>query len=99
MISSVSVRAKVPRLTRSTGHWKRLLATHLRLSRHLNALVMFTWPISIAARRLAFWDGKQKWTCKRELRRPWISSGNKKGSGGTRYIKREVVATSLFMYG
>src|SRR6266550_2220520 len=78
MTFSVSVRAKAPRSTRSTGRWKRLLATHPRLLRRLNVLVIFTWPISIAARQHASWDGKRKWICKRELRRQWISLENKK---------------------
>src|SRR2546421_11892131 len=98
MTSSVSVPAKAPRSTRSTGHWKRLLATHPRLSRHLNVLVIFTWPISIAVRQHASWDGKRKWTCKRELRRQWISLENKKGRFSS--INKKIgAAASLFIYG
>src|SRR6266567_3195449 len=97
MTSSVSVRAKAPRSTRSTERWKRLLVTHPRLLRRLNVLVIFTWPISIAARQHASWDGKRKWICKRELRRQWISLENKKARFSFINKKRGAEA-SLFIY-
>src|SRR5437762_13413851 len=98
MTFSVSVRAKAPRSTRSTVHWKRLLATHPRLLRRLNVLAIFTWPISIAARQHAFWDGKRRWTCKRELRRRWISLENKKGRFSFINKKRGRCGLSFYLW-